>query len=74
MLVQYEPNPSRIGDGTVNRGLADNIDKPLTFENCVLKSHLVLAQPCWFNMNQTPHICKCEGGFVFVSEPIGEMG
>jgi len=34
----------------------------------------VLAQPCWFNINQTPHICKCEGGFVFVSEPIGEMG
>ena len=35
VLVQYEPNPSRIGDGTVNRGLGDNIDKPLTFENWV---------------------------------------
>ena len=58
----------------VNRGLGHNIDKPLTFGTGYIEISLVLAQPCWFNIKQTPHICKCEGGFVFVSEPIGEMG
>ncbi len=60
--------------GMVNRGLGHNIDKPLTFGTGYIEISHVLAQPYWLNINQTPHICKCEGGFVFVSEPIGEMG
>ena len=50
------------------------IDKPLTFGNGGIESSCASVLQVLFNIKQTPHISKYEGGFVFVSEPIGEMG
>ena len=76
--VNKYQNPSHLcRDGRMNRAVDAGRINIKTPHICTARGMrgVCKAREGWISINiQTPHICMEEGGFVFVSEPIGELG